>query len=540
MTFMNDNNSKDVFGFVSASGQKIVNGTGKEFLFRGVGLGSWFLPEGYMWCFPDKGDRPRRMARMISDLIGSDEAEEFWRIYYDSFIGEEDIRRISDEGFNSLRLPLSSRYLLGSDKAIKRVDRLIEWCKKYHIYVILDLHGAPGGQTGTNIDDSEKDQPELFIDESNARQTVKLWKELALRYRDEWIVAGYDLLNEPLPQWFSRYNDKVIPLYKEIIAAIREVDDKHMIILEGVHWATDWSIFTERLDDNMMLQFHKYWNSPDRESLETYLAKREELDVPIFMGEGGENNSDWNSGAFQLFEDLDISWNFWTWKKMERDNSPCSITRPGRWDILVDYLEGGDRPEKEEARAVLLEFLQSLPLDKCQYRPEVTRSLLRRPPLRIPAVFYSCKEEGVGYMVGNRRKRPAIGFREGEPVPIGFTSGKRGKVNFQHSDGQPWSEDDWLHVQLDEGDWLSYDFLIDGDNSGSELEISLKGRSVGEQSDVRVTILPGKYVAEYSFYSDWSEARCPVRFNLEGGRKTLRLTVLKKSVQIERIIIRSP
>lgn len=151
---------------------------------------------------------------------------------------------------------------------------------------------------------------------------------LAERYKDEWIVAGYDLLNEPLPEWFAEHNDQVMPLYREIIAAIREVDARHMIILEGVHWATDWSIFEEKPgnelpDQNLMLQFHKYWNNPDTESIQKYLDAREQLNVPLFMGEGGENNKDWYAGAFRLFEDHGISWNFWTWKKLDTDNSPA-------------------------------------------------------------------------------------------------------------------------------------------------------------------------------------------------------------------------
>lgn len=79
---------------------------------------------------------------------------------------------------------------------IELIDRVIAWRRSYGLYVILDLHGAPGSQTGTNIDDSEHDQPELFIQEHNRRMTIELWRILAERYKDEWIVVVYDLLNE--------------------------------------------------------------------------------------------------------------------------------------------------------------------------------------------------------------------------------------------------------------------------------------------------------------------------------------------------------
>jgi endoglucanase len=379
-------NESEVSGYVRAEGRKLVNGEGRELLLRGVGFGNWLLPEGYMWKFPKEGDRPRRMERMVENLIGPGKAALFWELYYDRYITEEDIIRIAAEGFNSVRVPINARFLMKEgmlplqvkEHRLAYIDRLIAWCREHRLYVILDLHGAPGGQTGTNIDDSERDQPELFTDDKNKQLTVELWRMLAARYKDEWIVAGYDLLNEPLPDWFAEYNHHMMPLYKEIIQAIREVDQRHMIILEGVHWATDWSIFTEKLDSNLMLQFHKYWSTPDTESLRPFLDKRVEWDVPIFMGEGGENNNDWYAQAFQLFEDHSISWNFWPWKKLDTKNSPCSIPMPVDWNLLVRYLEGGERPDTDSAERILWEFLDHLPLGQCAYHEEVIRALFRK------------------------------------------------------------------------------------------------------------------------------------------------------------------
>lgn len=375
-------NERDVVGFVRAEGRKLVNGEGREILLRGVGLGNWLLPEGYMWKFPEQGDRPRRIEGFVERLVGSEKAAQFWELYYERYIMEADIERMAAEGFNSIRVPINARFLIedGEPLTIKPhrldyLDRLIGWCSVHRLYVILDLHGAPGGQTGTNIDDSERDHPDLFTDEKNKRLTVGLWRMLADRYKDEWIVAGYDLLNEPLPDWFAAYNGQMLPLYQEIVGAIREVDTRHLIILEGVHWATDWSIFTEKIDDNLMLQFHKYWSTPDTESIRPYLDKREEWDVPIFMGEGGENNTDWYAAAFQLFEEHNISWNFWPWKKMDTGNSPCSINKPDDWHVLVQALEGGECPAAAVAERILWNMLHNLPLERCTYHEHVVRSL---------------------------------------------------------------------------------------------------------------------------------------------------------------------
>ncbi|WP_309119633.1 cellulase family glycosylhydrolase [Paenibacillus sp.] len=499
---MERNRTTEVSGFLRASGTKLVNGSGEEVLLRGVGFGSWLLPEGYMWRFPNGGDRPRKIERMIEELIGADKAARFWALYYDRYISEADVRAVAAEGFNSVRIPINARLLIEQEeplrcreKYLQLLDRVIGWCRDHAVYAILDLHGAPGGQTGTNIDDSEFDRPDLFTSERNRRMTIELWRLLAARYKDEWIVAGYDLLNEPLPEWFSSYNDRVMPLYKDIVRAIREVDEKHMIILEGVHWATDWSIFDEKLDDNLMLQFHKYWNHPDTESLRPFLERREAWNVPIFMGEGGENNCDWYVGAFGLYEDHGISWNFWTWKKMDCDNSPYSVPKPDGWPLLVAYLEGGARPAAETAERILWDYVDALPLERCAYRPQVANALLRRPPLRIPGAFYGCKGEGVSYGFGpEARPRPrpkaTAGFRAGDRTDIRFVDSRLDRPNFQHMGGEPWQADEWMYVHLEEGEWLAYEFVVPvGGADSYTLESMVSSDGYGE-AEVRLDGVP--------------------------------------------------
>lgn len=527
-----DNNVK---GFVSAKGKKIVNGEGKDILFRGVGFGSWFLPEGYMWCFPEMGDRPRRIEKMVRDLVGEKKASQFWDIYYSEYITEADIKIIADEGYNSVRVPINYRIFTENEDMFKYIDLLIEWCRKYSIYIILDLHGAPGGQTGTNIDDSEFNSPDLFINELNIQLTVDFWKMIAYRYKNEWIIAGYDLLNEPLPEWFSRYYKKVIPLYKKLIQAIREIDTKHMIILEGVHWATDWSIFNDKLDNNMMLQFHKYWNSPDRESLEAYLSKREELNVPIFMGEGGENNSDWYTGAFRLFEDLDISWNFWTWKKMDTTNSPFSITKPQEWNLFVNYLNGGEKPGREKSISILWKYLDNLSINKCVYNPEISRSILRRPPLSIPAIFYAFQDKGKGFNIISPKNSKPIGFRVNDKMKLSFTSGNRVEANFQHGGGERWKEDEWINIELNSGEWVNYDFLVNKQIENRQILITIKMKCNSGNGRVKLTLDNQEFRDYYSCSNLWTNIKGTRAFTPKKGLNRINLIVENGPVKIEKL-----
>ncbi len=199
--------SVEAVEFLRTKGQDIVAEDGTAVMMRSVGLGNWLLPEGYMWKFAEHGDRPRKMETLVSELIGPQNATRFWNEYRKNYITEADIARIAQLGFNAVRPALNARLFLteGDDpttveEGFALLDQLIAWCRKHGIYVIIDMHGAPGGQTGANIDDSAKDQPELFTDVKNQDRLVDLWTTIAQRYKNEPTVAAYDLLNEPLPE----------------------------------------------------------------------------------------------------------------------------------------------------------------------------------------------------------------------------------------------------------------------------------------------------------------------------------------------------
>jgi endoglucanase len=425
--------------FLRAAGEQIVDETGEPVHLRGVGLGNWLLPEGYMWKFEPPGPQsPREIEALVRDLAGTERASAFWQGFRDRFITEADIARIAAEGFNHVRLPINWRVLV--EEGFEVVDRLIDWCRDHGIWVVLDLHGAPGGQTGTNIDDS-LGTPALFEDEANWKLTVELWRQLASRYRDEPVVAAYDLLNEPLPNEYQHtYADRLVALYKELTAAIREIDLRHIIMYEGSHWASNWSIFTEVWDANSVLQFHKYWSPPDRPSIQRFIDVGTRLGLPIYMGEGGENTPAWLQTAFQLYEDCGIGWNFWPWKKIDTLSSPCSIDPPDGWLDVVAYAAGkGPRPSD----APLWKLLDNMDISRCSCRPEVVNAIMRRPPLRVPATGFTFHGAGVSYQTAGATPLPT--FRSDDAVTV------TGRPDF---DFPPREQD--LHVVLQAGEWLAY------------------------------------------------------------------------------------
>ena len=281
-----------------------MNEKGDPIRLRGLGLGNWLLPEGYMWNFGNQADRPRRIEKLVEDLLGPAEAKRFWQEYRANYIADADLERMAALGFNSVRPAINSRVLLlaqadppvYSEEGFALLDHLIAQSKARGIYVILDMHAAPGGQTGQNIDDSEEDEPELFMDAACQDQLVALWTTIARRYKDEPAVAGYDLLNEPLPARTGAaraFKANLEPLYQRITKAIRSVDTRHMIILEGADWANDWSVFSAPFDNNLVYQFHYYcWDHPAAlKSIQKYLDYRARFNAPVWVGETGERDN---------------------------------------------------------------------------------------------------------------------------------------------------------------------------------------------------------------------------------------------------------
>ncbi|RMD48198.1 MAG: glycoside hydrolase family 5 protein, partial [Ignavibacteria bacterium] len=274
--------------FFTASGKEIISPDGKAFLIKGVNLGNWLVPEGYMFKFK-KANSPRMVNNVITELIGPTEAKKFWILFQDNYITEKDIEYIKEMGANTVRIPFNYKlfcdetYLWNNEqRGFELLDRVINWCEKYNVAVILDMHCAPGGQTGDNIDDSYG-YPWLFESDESQQLMTEIWKNIAEHYADKKIILGYGLLNEPIAHFFDKekLNPKLEPLYKRVVKEIRKVDKNHLIILGGAQWNTNFSVFGKPFGDKLVYEFHKYWMPPVQEQIQEYIDFSNRYNVPI-------------------------------------------------------------------------------------------------------------------------------------------------------------------------------------------------------------------------------------------------------------------
>lgn len=377
--------------FVATRGKEFISPNGKPLLLKGINLGNWLLPEGYMFKFKTTNS-PRLIQEAINELVGEDEARKFWRTYRDNYITQDDIRFIKQSGFNSVRVPFNYR-LFVSDGAVSRLDgpgyelldRVINWCRSEGLYVILDMHAAPGGQTGDNIDDSFG-YPFLFESSESQELTIKLWRTLAARYRNEPAVIGYDLLNEPIAHYFDTalLNPKLEPLYRRIVSGIREVDRNHIILLGGARWDTNFSVFGSPFDPKLAYTFHKYWMTVNQDAIQEYLTFRDKYDVPVWMGESGENTDEWIDSFRKLLEAHDVGWCFWPYKKLDATSCVVSIKAPDDWATIIEFADGPRptfeevrkrRPAKEKVARALSDYLARIKFSNCRVNQGYLKAL---------------------------------------------------------------------------------------------------------------------------------------------------------------------
>lgn len=368
--------------FVRCDGKNILDGDGNTLLLRGINIGNWLNPEGYMFHFKNVNSF-RLIDDVIKELVGADEARKFWNSFRDNYITKEDIHFIKSSGLNHIRVPFNFKLFLVEEhpkifleEGFKRLDDIIKWCREENLYVVLDMHAAPGGQTGDNIDDGWS-YPFLFEDAVAQHTTIELWKKLAERYKDEKIVIGYDLLNEPIPHFYENkeeLNKLLEPLYKKIVSAIRIVDKNHVIFLGGAQWDTNFKVFGPPFDKNVVYTFHKYWMPPEQKEIQEYVDYSNKYNVSLWLGESGENEDAWINSFRELLEKNNIGWCFWPYKKMDSTRGTVSFAKTKEWDEIIKFAEGPrknfeeirkSKPSPEVIRKALAELLENIKFKNC-------------------------------------------------------------------------------------------------------------------------------------------------------------------------------
>lgn len=342
-------------------GKKIYNERGEEVVLRGVNLGGWLINESWMTPVENSEDNITTL-NILTERFGQDKAYELINTYQDNWITEYDLDYIAELGFNCVRVPFWFRNFYYDDKGTKildesgnwdfsRLDWIVSECSKRGLYVILDMHGAPGYQNAKDHCGKVGDCG-LFKMTSQAEEwrtlTVELWVAIATRFSGNPAVAMYDLLNEPncdVTSYLEKNNIMTISVYNRLYKAIREVDPDHIMTMEGIWrlynlpapWFIGWT--------NVVYQLHLYNNSNLEFRFLVFFAKLYPYNVPLYIGEFKPAGSATWDCVLGLFNDSHFSWTVWSYKGFGygADTSDWFIvgskTGDGRADIKNDDFE---------------------------------------------------------------------------------------------------------------------------------------------------------------------------------------------------------
>ena len=373
---------------LSTLGPYLKDDNSNNVILRGINLGGWMLQEPYLFQFTGAADSQHEFKEKLVEFIGQENTDNFYNAWYENFITQGDVDSLASHGYNSIRLPMhynlftlpiQDEPVSGEntwlDLGFSMVDNLLDWCESNNMYLILDLHAAPGGQGfGSDINDYNPNLPSLWESEENKNKTIALWGKLAERYSDEPWIGGYDLLNET--HWDLAENE-LRNFYIDVTNEIRQHDQNHVIFIEGNGYANDFSGLTPPWDDNMVYSFHKYWSFND--SLDWVTWIRNEYSVPLWMGEGGENSNQWFTEAIKVFEQNYIGWAFWPWKKLESISAPYAIPTNSNYQSLINYFRGeSSAPSIENAVSGLMQLAEDSHISNNRFQKDVVDAMIRQ------------------------------------------------------------------------------------------------------------------------------------------------------------------
>lgn len=553
--------------FLHTLDKQIVDRNGENVLLRGIGLGGHMLQEGYMLKVPFSGQQ-HVIKEHIEELIGEENTADFYNTWLNNHTRKIDIDSLKSWGFNSVRLPMHyNLYTLSAEdepvkgentwlqKGFQMTDSLLSWCKANEMYLILDMHATPGGQGhDVNISDRDPSKPSLWESEENQQKLVAIWKKIAERYKDEPWIGAYDLINEP--NWTfeegknrhgieDSHNEPLRKLMMEITEAIREVDQNHIVIIEGNGWGNNYNGILPPWDDNMVISFHKYWNYNETASIQQFLDFRDKYNAPVWLGETGENSNLWFTDAIRLMEENNIGWCWWPLKKLGFNNPLEVLVNPGYQQILEYWRGEAQKPSEADAYQALMELAENTKFENNYFHKGVIDAMLRQPhskeaiPFSEVLVDDSAVVKAANYDMGEQ------GIAYYDLVSANYfisTGGERQSWNngrTYRNDGvdifplEPRENYDDVYVgDMEPEEWLQYTFKV---SKKGDFDISF--RTAANAEGLAAVEINGKLYSPFEVPpsgGEWIESNMK-DIPLQKGQNRLRFLVLNGGFRLQQI-----
>ena len=347
--------SQDALPMLHTEGESIVDANGEAVLLRGTNFGGWGIMEDWFCPFTDPAGEENAYLALV-ERFGVQKTHELFQWYRQNWITEIDYKNVAELGMNCVRLPIWYRNFQSDDNGTwyrdeqgsidwSELDGVIEMCKKYGLYLIIDLHGLPGYQN--DYDHCGRSKSMSLFDDTPAgaryrEVTLEFWVELAKHCKGESVIAMYDLMNEPLGTNITREGDLQQEFWDfsdELYRAIRAVDPDHIITMEAI-WSPSAIAGPDVYGwENIVYQEHLY----DVSNI-AYLNKANEIrnagyNAPFYIGEFYPRGISSFDYMLSLFNSRNLSWTTWTYKGAgeDADHSPWFLYGSATVE-KIDYL----------------------------------------------------------------------------------------------------------------------------------------------------------------------------------------------------------
>ena len=333
---------------IQTSGTKFLDGSGAEIRLRGVCVGGWLNMENFITGYSANESMMRSSVRAV---LGDERYERFFDRLLSAFYNEADVAFLAENGFNAVRIPINYHHLEDDAKPFEileagftYLDRAIEQGGRHGVYTVIDLHTVPGSQNQHWHSDNPTHIAAFWQHPHFQDRAVNIWKAIATRYKGNPWVAGYNLLNEPADE--SR--TAVGPFYERTVDAIREIDQDHIIFIDGNTYSTEFDIFDKPWETNTVYTLHDYVAAGlgrggdypgytdgvffDKDVARAKFLQRADYarktGTPIYVGEfapiyTGDERVDAMrrqilTDQLDIYREHDVSWSSWMYKDLGR------------------------------------------------------------------------------------------------------------------------------------------------------------------------------------------------------------------------------
>ncbi len=474
-----------VKGFLHNDRGIMRNGDGEEVILRGWGMGNWDNPEGFMlgcqngfapftpgqYAPMPRMDRGRAMDQILRETCGTVYAREFWKRWRRAYLTEADIRLLAERGYNSVRLPIRAWSFLEEEPGItfnedsfEMLNDVLDWCERYRVYAVIDIHACTAGQSGIPCDDGMDNCQHFYYDEESMERMYILMEEFMRRYKNRWIVAGYDCINEPLSLTPRReeLTPVLVAFYAEMIRRCRKIDRNHMFLLNGTQFSTLTYMFDQDFDPechNWGISLHAYERViPELASLADVLRTCKALGICLWMGEtGGRNEHAWQTTMYEILAEYHAGYNLWCWKTVRGAGcaSVLNFEVPEEWHRITDYAQnGGPRPSFEHAQRIWDAYLECLAVEKCTENTQYHPYLLREGNFEIPAIGYNALPADAHN--GMATLPNVVGYRLYDRFEMVYEEGYHPPVGPSGFGAPLMHPRDHVHLRLTAGEYASY------------------------------------------------------------------------------------